>query len=365
MELIIIFLLFCIIVLGVVIMFSMRPKLSKQHDIKELLLENEQRQQEAMYTMQTSVTTQMQQFQQTMVQSIHQDMNRLNDTTTKRMFSLEEQVHHNLTYGYEKTSQVFGEVLEKMAHLDENQKNLKELSLSIGQIQNVLTDKKTRGIFGEIELYHLLENAMGLPGKQYAKQYTLSTRTIADAVLFAKDPLYMICIDSKFPLENYNRIMNSSVSDAKRSHAQFVQDVKKHIKTIADKYIIQNETAEFAYMFIPAEAIFAYIYASCDELVQFSYEQKVYMVSPTTLMAYITAIRAIYLGIERNDNIVEIQKELKLLKIEFERFEKRYESTQSDFERCYQDMQNLSITARKLIQRFKEIEAVELGIKQA
>ena len=100
-------------------------------------------------------------------------------------------------------------------------------------------------------------------------------------------------------------------------------------------------------MFLPAEAIFSYIYAACDEVVKESYEKKVYLVSPTTLMAYITAIKAIYLGVERNENMAAMQKELGKLQQEFQRFEKRYQNVCSDFERCYEDMRLLQITSRK------------------
>ena len=252
-----------------------------------------------------------------------------------------------------------------MGRLDESQHSIREVSASILQLQNVLNDKKTRGIFGEIELYSLLETAMGTDEHRYQKQYKLSNGTIADAVLFASEPLRMICIDSKFPLENYNRLMSADTAQEKaRAHAQFVQDVKRHIRAIASKYILPQETAEFACMFLPAEAVFSYIYASCDEVVRYSYEEKVYMVSPTTLMAYLTAIRAIYLGVQRNEHVEQIQQELKHLQVEFERFHKRYQTVGSDFERTYQDMRQLQITAGKIVKRFEEIQEVQLDKKK-
>ena len=140
--------------------------------------------------------------------------------------------------------------------------------------------------------------------------------------------------------------------------------MKKHVRSIASKYILPQETAEFACMFLPAEAVFSYIYASCDEVVQYSYEEKVYMVSPTTLMAYLTAIRAIYLGVQRNEHVEQIQQELKHLQVEFERFHKRYQTVGSDFERTYQDMRQLQITAGKIVKRFEEIQEVQLDKKE-
>ena len=358
------FMLVCIVIL---IMVAFMTKSNKQNgNMKEMLLESEKRQQEALFETQQKLQEAIVQFQTTMTNSVKQDLAHLNETTTQHLYTIQKGVNENLSVGYDKTSKVFSQVLERMGKLDESQNSLKELSMSITHLQSILTDKKTRGIFGEIELYSLLETAMGTDEKRYAKQYKLSNGSIADAVLFASEPLRMIAIDSKFPLENYNRIMQEDISKEERKRLQnaFVSDVKKHIKAIADKYIIAHETAEFAYLFLPAEAVFSYIHANCDALVQYSYEQKVYLVSPTTLMAYITAIKAIYLGVQRNENVAQIQDALKRLQVEFDRFEKRYQSVSNDFEKVYQDMKLVSITANKLLTRFKEIEAVELDKKK-
>lgn len=358
------FLMFSLVVLILVVMvlfLLIRPQQGSRRELKLLLAENEKRQQETLYQMQKQMNQRLFEFQKEMTSAMKEDLNQLNETTTNRLFSIEKNVNHNLQQGYVSTHQAFSKVMEQMGKLDESQKNLKELSLSISSIQQVLTDKKTRGIFGEVELYSLLENAFGLDQKRFMKQKRLSNGSIADAMIFAKAPLHMICIDSKFPLENYNRLMQETRTEEKqRLHRSFVSDVKKHIKTISEKYILRDETAEFAYMFIPAEAVFSYIYGNCDEVIQYSYEQKVYLVSPTTLMAYITAIKAIYLGVERNENMISIQQELKKLQVEFKRFDSRYQAVSSDFERCYQDMRALSVTASKLITRFHDIDEVKL-----
>ena len=358
------FLAFIIVILMMAIialLVFLRPQQGTRRDMRLLLAENEKRQQEALFLLQRQMNEELHEFQKEMTSSVREDLHHLNETTTQRLFSIEKNVNHNLQQGYTSTHQTFSKVMEQMGKLDESQKNLKELSLSITSIQQVLTDKKTRGIFGEVTLYSLLENAFGVDQKQFAKQYHLSNGSIVDAVIFGKPPLHMICIDSKFPLENYNRLMSETKAEEKqRLQRLFLSDVKKHIRTISDKYILRDETAEFAYMFIPAEAVFSYIYGNCDEVVQYSYEQKVYLVSPTTLMAYITAIKAIYLGVERNEHMVSIQQELKKLQVEFERYERRYQSVSSDFEKCYQDMRSLSVTASKIVTRFHEIDEVKL-----
>lgn len=366
MEYVVLLILVAVLVLLIVLIFVFRPVQRKQSNMREVLLESEKRQQEALYGLRIQMNEELSQFQTQVTQLLKQDIQQLNETTTNRLFSIEKNVNANLTHGYETTSKVFGKVLQQMGKIDESQEHLKELSSSITHLQNVLTDKKTRGIYGEVELYSLLEMVMGSNTQRYACQYKLSNGYIADAVLFASEPLRMICIDSKFPLENYNRCIEqqASIEERRKAAHNFTLDVKKHIKTIADKYIIAHETAEFAYMFLPAEAIFSYLHANCAEVVQYSYEQKVYLVSPTTLMAYITAIKAIYIGQQRNENAELIQKELKNLQVEFERFEKRYTALGNDFEKCYQDMHSLQVTTRKLMNRFKEIQEVDIKNNQ-
>lgn len=346
----------------IVLVIVFKPAQRKQLHVKEILLESEKRQQEALYNLRIQMNEEFNQFCSQITQTLKRDLQQLNETTTNHLFSIERNVNANLTHGYETTNRVFGKVLQQMGKIDESQENLKELSSSITYLQNVLTDKKTRGIYGEVELYSLLEMVMGNNKNRYACQYKLSNGNIADAVLFASDPLHMICIDAKFPLENYNRCMDQQMTSEERRKASHVfdMDVKKHIKAIAMKYIIPHETAEFAYMFLPAEAIFSYLHANCTEVVQYSYEHKVYLVSPTTLMAYITAIKAIYIGQQRNENAELIQQELKNLQVEFNRFEKRYTTLGNDFERCYQDMGALQITTRKLMNRFKDIQEVDM-----
>lgn len=301
-------------------------------------------------------------FQTNILNSIKGDFNQLNESTVNRLVNIETKVNESLLQGFERTNKAFTNVLEQMARIDETQQNLKSLSANITSLQNVLTDKKTRGTYGEIELYSILESVFGNNEHRFSRQVKLSNDSIADCVLHAPQPLGDIIIDSKFPLENFNRMFDENVSsqDLVKIKADFKKDVAKHIKDIKTKYIIPGETAEMAYMFIPAEAIFAEIYGHYDDLIQMSYELKVYLVSPTTLMAYITAIKAIYLGQERNDRVIEIQQEFVRLSREFERFSDRFASVTRDFDKTYRDMQNVNITSDKIIKRFKQIEAVQL-----
>lgn len=301
-------------------------------------------------------------FQTNLMNVIRSDINMLNENTSNKMLKMEhnvnEQLHTNLTT----TSKAFQEVMKQVIQINQTQAQLKELGGDISSLHRILNDKKTRGIYGEIELYSLLESAFGDNRQRYAKQYKLSNNLMVDAIIFGNDVMGDIPIDSKFPLENFNRLQEHELTAAQKTVLmnEFKNDVKKHIQTIANKYIIPNETSEFAYMFIPAEAIFAYINANMSEVVQFSYEKKVYLVSPTTLMAYLTAIKALYLGQKKNEKMKDIQEELIRLSVEFDRFVKRYESVANDYKKTYKDMKDVLISANKIANRFKKIEAVEL-----
>lgn len=335
---------------------------SEQRNLQELRM-LDQKMDVQMGSMKEKVSQDLIQFQMLMSQSMKGDFHQLNETTIQRLMYLERQVNQGILKSVETTSQAFSNVLEQMARIDETQKSLENLSQDISSLQGILTDKKTRGTFGEIQLYTLLENTFGSNQQRYKKQMKLSNGMIADCVLVAPKPLGNIVIDSKFPLENYNRMVDTALSkeDQERAKNEFRKDVSKHIKDIALKYLIPSETAEFAYMFIPAEAVFAQIVGQFDELMQLSYQAHVYIVSPTTLMAYITAIQAIYLGQERNEKMEVIQQEYARLAKEFDRFSMRWGTIEKDFERTYRDIQSVSITSGKIQNHFKQIDAVKIS----
>lgn len=275
---------------------------------------------------------------------------------------LSDRLNSNLIQTHRNTNEVFNSINERMVRIDEAQKGINDLSNEVVSLQRILTDKKSRGTFGEIELYSLLEAAYGTNYDRYQKQYHLSNGYIADAVIFGGESLGIVCIDSKFPLENYRRIYdeNASIQDKEYARKAFKADVKKHIEDIKTKYIIPGVTADLAYMFIPAEAIFSEIYANFDELVDMSYQSKVYLVSPTTLMAYITAIRSIYLGQTKDQKAKEIQELLSELSIEFDRFYDRTQTLYKDYQKLNTDFDQINVTANKIVKRFDRINSGEI-----
>lgn len=225
----------------------------------------------------TNVTKEIGEFKIDFTNHLRTDFDKLNQSVERKLLEINDRVNQRLDENFDKTNKTFQNVLERLSKIDEAQKKIDSLSTEIVSLQSVLTDKKTRGIFGEVNLNYILSSVFGENNQRiYHTQYRLSNGAIADAVLFAPMPLGTVCIDSKFPLENYERMTNRELSKEARSVAMksFKVDVKKHIDAIHDKYIIDGETAAEAILFLPAEAIFAEINAYHNDLLHYAYQKK-------------------------------------------------------------------------------------------
>ena len=243
------------------------------------------------------------------------------------------------------------------------QKKIDILSSDIISLQSVLTDKKTRGIFGEINLKHIMSNVFGENNEKiYKLQYQFNGNVIADCVLFAPEPLGTIAIDSKFPLENYQIMVNKNNSPEIRVQAEkmFKMDVKKHIDAISTKYIIPGVTSDQAILFLPAEAIFAEINAYHQDLIEYSYKKKVWLTSPTTLISTLTTIQIIIKNMERDKYEKVIQQELKLMDVEFKRYKERWDKLYRSIETVSKDVKEIHTTTDKITKRFDSINQVEM-----
>lgn len=293
------------------------------------------------------------------------DFNKLNETIENRLLLINEKVNERIDPNFEKTNKTFNNILERLTKIDEAQKKIDSLSTEIVGLQSVLTDKKTRGIFGEVNLNYILSSVFGDNNKKiYDIQHTMSNGSIADSILFAPEPLGTICIDSKFPLENYERMTNKSLSTSEREIATklFKNDVKKHIDAISSKYIIPGETADEAIMFLPAEAIFAEINAYHPELLKYSYEKRVWITSPTTLMSTLTIIQMILKNIERDKYAQIIHVELNRLSKEFIKYRERWDKLSRSIDTVTKDIKDINITTEKITKRFDSINSVDVGL---
>ncbi|PIK15159.1 DNA recombination protein RmuC [Halobacteriovorax sp. JY17] len=280
-----------------------------------------------------------------------------------RLDSISNKVQENLEKGFEKSNATFQGVIERLAKIDEAQKKIESLSTNVVSLQDVLTDKKSRGIFGEVQLGNLLSTVFGERNeKVYKIQHLLSNGKIVDAALFLPEPIGLICVDSKFPLENYKRLVSTSNDEAQRAvfAKEFAKNVKKHIDDIANKYIITNETADQAILFLPAEAIFAEIHAYHSEIVDYANQKKIWLSSPTTFLATLTTVQSVLLNLERNKYMSVMHEEINKLGDEFNRYEERWNKLAKHLGTVSKDVDDIHITTGKISGRFQKIMTVDI-----
>ena len=312
------------------------------------------------------LTLNINRFKDEFKKSVNDDFEALNRKIEGRLDLMNAKVEERLAKGFEETTKTFGSVLERLGKIDEAQKKIEALSSNVVSLQDILTDKKSRGIFGEVQLYQILASVFGERNdRTYQKQYKLSNNTMVDAMLFTPEPIGNIAIDSKFPLENYRKMYDSELTNEERINArkEFVGNLKKHIDDISEKYIIRNETSEQAIMFLPAEAIFAEINAYHTDVIDYAYRKNVRIASPTTLVSVLTTIQMILTNIEREKYASVIQEELGKLHEEFGRYEKRWKALEKDIEKVTKDVKEITTTSNKISKRFTEISNVNM-VKQ-
>lgn len=313
--------------------------------------------------LETNMAKEIGEFKVEFASSLRTDFDHLNEQILNRMNYLNDKVNERLEENFQKSNRTFTNILERLSKIDEAQKKIDGLSTEIVSLQSVLTDKKTRGIFGEVNLNYILnsvfgENTTGI----YEVQHKLSNGFIADAILYAPSPLGTICIDSKFPLENYQKMTDRTLSKEVRDVAskQFKLDVKKHIEAIRSKYIVPGETAGEAILFLPAEAIFAELNAYHTDLLEEAYTKKVWITSPTTLMSTLTTIGMVLKNMERDKYAKVIHEELNKLSYEFERYRERWDKLSRSIDTVTKDVRDINITTEKITKRFDSINRVDV-----
>ena len=305
-----------------------------------------------------NLTKNINEFKDGLTKNINENFEKLSQKIENRLDVMNMKVEERLSKGFEETTKTFGNVLERLSKIDEAQKKIEALSSNVVSLQDILTDKKSRGIFGEIQLYQILSSVFGEKNdKLYQKQYKLSNGTIVDSIIFTPEPLGNIAVDSKFPLENYRKMYNNDLSQIERENARkdFVTDLKKHIDAISSKYIIKNETSEQAILFLPAEAIFAEINAYHTDIIEYAYKKNVRIASPTTLISVLTVIQVMMTNLERDKYANIIQQELEKLNVEFTRYRTRWDNLQKDIEKVSKDVKEINTTSNKISKRFTEI----------
>ena len=316
--------------------------------------------------LETTTVKELSSFRTDLSKSMSDDFDKLENKVEKRLIYINDKVNERLDENFSKTNKTFTNVLERLSKIDEAQKKIDSLSGDIISLQSILTDKKSRGIFGEVNLKHILASVFGDKNDRvYRLQYTLPNTTIADAVIFTPEPLGTVAIDSKFPLENYRLMVDKNISSSERSayEKQFKIDVKKHIDAISSKYIIPGVTSNQAIMFLPAEAIFAEINAYHNDLVEYAYKRNVWLTSPTTLISSLTTIQVLLKNMERDKYAKVVHDELTKLGIEFSRYKERWDKLSRSIESVSKDVDALNITSDKITKKFESISDVKLDNK--
>ena len=275
-----------------------------------------------------------------------------------RLEEIQKSISSSLSGSSVKTAQTLGELQQRLQTIDKAQTNIEKLSGEVLGLQEILSNKQARGIFGEIQLKDIVSKA--LPSDSYDFQFTLSNGKRADCIIYLPEPQGNIVIDSKFPLEAYNSmITNTNEVDRNRNIQQFQSSIKTHIKDISEKYIIEGETADGAILFLPSEAIYAELHANFSKLVNEGFESRVWIVSPTTLMATLNTMRAILKDERLRRQTSHIRAELDLLYKDMLRLEGRIINLDKHFNLASKDVDEIKISAKKASKRVFNIERFE------
>ena len=292
--------------------------------------------------------------------TLTQTIESLGKIVDARLEEIGGKVSERLEEGFKKTNETFVSVMQRLATIDEAQKKIDGLTVNMVSLQDLLGDKKSRGAYGEVQLEGLVRNA--LPPDSFKMQHTFSNDTRVDCALFLPEPTGTVAVDSKFPLENYHKMFDNTLPEAVKIQAgkQFKADIKKHVDDIASKYIIPNVTSDGAVMFIPAEAVFAEIHAYHPEIIDYAMQKRVWLVSPTTLMAVLNTARAVLKDVEMRKQVHIIKDELGKLSKDFERFDSRMKKLADNIRQAHENAQEVHISSQKISRRFAQIERVEL-----
>jgi DNA recombination protein RmuC len=321
---------------------------------------------DTLHALQLSLANNLGESREAMLAKLAETTQALTAKVDERLDQISGKVNERLEEGFKKTNETFTNVMSRLAVIDEAQKKIDSLAVNVVSLQELLDgDKRSRGAFGEVQLEALVRNI--LPPDAYEFQYTLSNKARADCVLKLPAPTGMVAVDSKFPLSNYRIMLDPAAGEAERAQAQkqFRLDIRKHVDDIGAKYIIPGETSEGAVMFVPAEAVFAEIHAYHSEVVDYAMARRVWIVSPTTLMAVLNTARAVLKDVETRKQIHVIKDALSKLSKDFNLFDERMKKLADHIRLAGRDVEEIHVSSRKISQRFEQIESVQLEEKHA
>lgn len=303
----------------------------------------------------------LERFQKGITESLNTRFDALNNQMNLRLNDINKKVDEKLTEGFKGTTETMAQVRERLQAIDVAQKNIENLSKDVVSLKTVLEGNQSRGQYGEYQLSMVLNNVFGDTIGCYEEQYTLKKAkdgndVRADAVVFMPEPNKMICIDSKFPFQDYERLMKEENEANKEEYKKlFASAVKKHITVIKDKYIVEGKTAPEALMFIPNDGVFAFVHHNLEDVVEYARSKKVILTSPSTLPAILVTINMVRIEVERSKNAEEINKHLHRLAKDFEMFGREWETFSNALERTSKQRETLDHRVGKLTNKFQSI----------
>ena len=305
----------------------------------------------------------LERFQKNITESLANRFDALNKQINDKLIEINKKVDEKLAEGFKGTAETMAQVRERLQAIDDAQKNIEKLSTDVVSLRSVLEGNQSRGQYGEYQLSMVLHNVFGDTTGCYQEQYTMKKvkdgdDVRADAVVFMPEPNKMICIDSKFPFQDYQRIFETDDANEKeRLTKEFGNAVKKHITVIKDKYIVEGKTAPEALMFIPNDGVFAFVHHNLEEVVEYARSKKVILTSPSTLPAILVTINMVRIEVERSKNAEEINKHLQRLAKDFEMFGREWDSFSNALERTSRQRETLDHRVGRITNKFQAINA--------
>lgn len=314
----------------------------------------------------------LERFQNNITSSLDTKFDSLRKQVDDKLLEISKKVDEKLAEGFKGTNETFSQVRERLQAIDDAQKNIEVLGKDVVSLRNVLEGNQSRGQYGEFQLSLILHNVFGEAPGCYEEQYTMKKvkdgdDVRADAVIFMPEPNKMICIDSKFPFKDYERLFTTENEQEKESlRKDFAAACKKHITAISNKYIIEGKTAPNALMFIPNDAVFAYIHQYLGEtVIKYAREKNVIVTSPSTLAPILVTINMVRIEAERAKNVQEISKHLAALGKDFEKFGEEWEKFSNQLATASKSREALDNRVNKITGKFDNIKnSSDLGIEE-
>ena len=279
-----------------------------------------------------------------------------------RLTEIQEAMNDRLSGSASITAKSLGSLQERLITIDKAQNNIEKLSYNVLSLQDILSNKQSRGAFGEIQLNDIVKRA--LPPDSYKFQALLSNGKRVDCLINLPNPPGPISVDSKFPLEAYEKLIKAK-NDLEKNTAkkEFRSNLREHIKSISSKYIIYGDTSDGALMFLPSEAIYSELHSNFSDIVRESFDAKVWIVSPTTCMATLNTMRAILKDSKLKEQTERISVELKFLMKDMIRLAERSSSLSKHFGLAQKDLEEIEISTKKTLKRADKLENLDFGDK--